>query len=151
MKKYYTNWKLILMVGIVVFLLIIGDSAPKYPDLVAIKADLFFLVVWGFIVLISTRYSYVATKDSTLKFVYILFIRRTIDINSITGIKDESSYKVAKGQFRSLYIFYKDKTGDTKWVELRITIFPEKTLGRLVKDLKEINPRIELNKYAQKL
>jgi len=103
------------------------------------------------VMILTTAYSYASISDTTLKFVWLFFSRRTIDINSITDINDQPTFKVAKGKFRSLYIFYRDEKGNTKYIELRITIFPEKTLGRLIKDLKEINPRIELNKYAEKL
>ena len=151
MRKYYTNWKWILIFGTVIFFLITSESVSRYPDPVVIKADLFFLIVWSLILLVSTRYSYLIITGTTLQSVYILFIRRTIDINAIIEITDEATYKVAKSQFRSLYIFYKNTSGELKWIELRVTIFPEKTLGRLVKDLKTINPRIELNKYTEKL
>jgi hypothetical protein len=148
MKKYYTNWKGIIVIGVIIFLLTVLGSIPKYSDVAVIKADLFFLIFWGFVLLISTKYSYVDITGSTLKFVYVLFIRRTIDINPITAINDQPTYKVVKGAFRSLYIFYKGKNDLTKWIELRITIFPEKTLGKLIRDLKQINPRIELNKLT---
>lgn len=102
-------------------------------------------------VICATVFSYARIEGKTLKFMYFLYQRRTIDIDSITEINDQSTYKIAKSQFRSLYLFYKDKNGVKKWIEFRITIFPEKTLGRLIKDLKAINPRIELNTYAEKL
>lgn len=151
MKKYYTNWQGSLVLGMITFFLVISDSFQKYPDAVTIKADLFFALIWGFFLIILTKYSYASITGTTLKFVYLLFYRRTIDINSITEINDQPTYKAAKKSFRSLYIFYKDKNDEPKYIELRITIFPEKTLGKLIKELKRINPRIELNKYSQKL
>src|SRR3989344_4374051 len=148
MKKYYTDRRGVIILGALVFLLVVGSSIPKYPDPNAIKSDILFSVVWTFILLITSIYSYASITGSTLKFVYILFIRRTININLITEIKDSATYRIAKSQFRSLYIFYKDKNDGVKWIELRITIFPEKTLGKLIKDLKSINPNIELNNYS---
>lgn len=155
MKKYYTDWRTILTYGTIVGILfgvtLYWNRNPELSIQVAINAVSAWFIFWGFILLISTKYSYAAISGSTLKFVYILFIRRTIDISSITEINDQSTYKVAKGAFRSLYIFYKDKKNNTKYIELRITIFPEKTLGKLIKNLKEVNPKIELNRYAEKL
>jgi len=103
------------------------------------------------IISLVSWFSYAAVTGTTLKFIYLLFYRRTVDISSITEINDQPTYKVAKSAFRSLYVFYKDKNRRTKWIQLRITIFPEKALGNLIKDLKAINPHIELNKYAEKL
>ena len=155
MKKYTTDWK---GLSIFFFGLAILYAAilffQRNPSL-GTREIIIGLVAWlafiGFGVLLMTVFSYALISGNTLKYVWLLFLRRTIDIDSITDINDQPTFKVAKGQFRSLYIFYRDKTGETKWIEFRITIFPEKTLGKLIKDLKQINPRIELNKYSQKL
>ena len=103
------------------------------------------------VVLFLTIFSYASVSGKTLKFVWLFFSRHIIDIDSITDINDQGTFKIAKSQFRSLYVFYDDKSGDKKWIEFRITIFPEKTLGKLIKELKTINPHIKLNRYAEKL
>jgi hypothetical protein len=151
MKKYTTDWKGIsitfaLLVGLWIFFAYF--EAMKGTLLVG---SLFVAIPIGIGVLLATVFSYATIEGEMLRYMYFFYLRRTIDINSITDINDQPTYKAAKGQFRSLYIFYKDKKGDNKWIEFRITIFPEKTLGMLIKDLKEINPHIELNKYAEKL
>lgn len=156
MKKYYTNWKAIItVIGAALVLLILSDYMQIREGIHQPNTFwggvLMAVIPIGFGVLLATRYSYAAIDDTTLKFVYLLFYRRTVDIPSITEINDQPTYKAAKSMFRSLYIFYKDKSGIDKWIELRITIFPEKTLGKLIKDLKIINPQIELNQYSQKL
>ena len=151
MRKYYTDWKTIIIVFAIGLALWIFGALGKAKGVVLLNGSLMVGIPIALIALLSTKYSYVAISGNTLKFVYVLFYRRTIDINSITEINDQPTYKAAKSEFRSLYIFYKDKNDTIKWIELRITIFPEKTLGRLIKDLKQINPRIELNKYSQKL
>ncbi|OGZ43264.1 MAG: hypothetical protein A3J55_02625 [Candidatus Ryanbacteria bacterium RIFCSPHIGHO2_02_FULL_45_17b] len=155
MKKYTTDWKgTITIFAIIAIFNAVTFYWNKNPTLPLLKV-IIGLVAWfvfvGFGILLMTVYSYASISGNTLKYVWLFFSRRTIDINSITEINDQPTFKVAKSQFRSLYVFYTDKNGDTKWIELRITIFPEKTLGRLIKDLKAINPRIELNKYSQKL
>jgi len=156
MKKYTANWfgtTFIIVVGLAIW--VFGSylqtqesyfSDNTFPGIELIAA-MFIIVVILFVMI----FSYAVIEGKTLRFVWLFFSRRTIDIHSITEINDQPTYKVAKGSFRSLYIFYTDKNGDTKWIEFRITIFPEKTLGMLIKDLKKINPRIELNKYSQKL
>lgn len=156
MKKYTANWAgttLVFVIGLGIW--IFGSylqvqegsfSGSTFPGIELVAATAIIAVI-----LFTMMFSYAVIEGKTLKFVWLFFSRRTIDIDSITEINDQSTFKVAKSQFRSLYIFYKDKTGDIKWIEFRITIFPERTLGRLIKDLKAINPRIELNKYAEKL
>ncbi len=124
-----------------------GEAANKAVYINAVLMMTAFLAV---VVLLITWLSYASISGAKPKFVYLLFYRRTIDIHSITEINDQPTYKAAKSMFRSLYIFYKEK-GDIKWIELRITIFPEKTLGKLIKELKHINPHIDLNTYSQKL
>lgn len=151
MKRYYIDWKTIVIVSVIGFILLISDSISKYPDRVVLSADISFLLFFTLILIIITKYSYAEISGSTLRFVYTLYIRRTISIYSITEINDQPTYKIGGNLFRSLYIFYKDKNGKIKWIELRITIFPERTLGKLIKDIKTINPKIELNKYAQGL
>ena len=151
MRKYYTDWKTIIIVFAIGLALWIFGASGKAEGVVLLNGSLMVGIPIALIALLSTKYSYVSISGNTLKFVYVLFYRRTIYINSITEINDQPTYKAAKSAFRSLYIFYKDKNDTIKWIELRITIFPEKTLGRLIKDLKQINPRIELNKYSQKL
>lgn len=150
MKTYRTDWKIaiIFLIGLAIWAWGIGGQAPNRT--VYINAVLMATVIFTTIILLTMWLSYAMVSDNTLKFVYLLFYRRTIDIHSITAINDQPTYKGAKGVFRSLYIFYKDR-GLTKYIELRITIFPEKTLGELIKELKRINPHIELNKYSQKL
>ena len=155
MRKYTTDWRglsifffgLAILYAVILFFQRSPSLGPR-EIIIGLAGWLGFI---GFGVLLMTVFSYVSISGTTLKFVWLLFSRRTIDINSITDINDQPTFKVAKGKFRSLYIFYRDEKGNTKYIELRITIFPEKTLGRLIKDLKEINPRIELNKYAEKL
>ncbi|HLC49426.1 MAG TPA: hypothetical protein VJI96_03520 [Candidatus Andersenbacteria bacterium] len=156
MKKYYIAWKpIVIVIGISLLILFVSDYMQIQEGIHS--EDTFWggvlitFIPIAFGVLLATRYSYAAIDGMTLKFVYLLFYRRTIDIRSITEINDQSTYKVGKSIFRSLYIFYKDKNNLVKWIELRITIFPEKTLGKLIKNLKEINPGIELNKYSEKL
>lgn len=156
MKKYRTDWKtIIVVIGVSLSLWILGNYMQVQEGI--LPRDSFFggvlIVVIPILlgILLGTIYSYAIIEGVTLRFVYFLFYRRTIDIKSITEINDQPTYKIAKSSFRSLYIFYKDSNGATKWIELRITIFPEKTLGELIKDLKRINPRIELNTYSQKL
>ena len=151
MKKYRTDWKIVIVVAVALAIWILGARAEAVNKQVFINASLGMTALLTIATLLVTQLSYASISGTTLKFVYILFYRRTIDINSITEINDQPTYKVARGMFRSLYIFYKDKEGAIKWIELRITIFPEKTLGMLIKDLKAINPRIELNKYSEKL
>lgn len=156
MKKYTTDWRGITIIFVIaVAIWILGAylkvqegtfSREAFPMAVLIVA---IPIAIG--VLCATVFSYAAIDGRTLRYMYFLYQRRTIDIDSITDINDQPTYKVAKGQFRSLYVFYKDKKGDTKWIEFRITIFPEKTLGKLIKELKRINPRIELNAYSRKL
>jgi len=151
MKKYRTDWKIAIVFAIILAGWIISARTQAINTEVFINASLGMTVLLTVITLLITWLSCVFISGTTLKFVYLLFYRRTIDINSITEINDQPTYKVAKGSFRSLYIFYTDKNGEIKWIEFRITIFPEKTLGKLIKELKAINPRIELNKYSQKL
>lgn len=155
MKKYYTDWKTIIsVIGAILIILVWSDYAQIQEGIYSrntfLGGVLIEVIPIAFGVLLATRYSYASITDTTLKFVYLLFYRRTIDINSITEINDQPTYKAGKGMFRSLYIFYQKNDG-VKYIELRITIFPEKTLGALIKELKRINPRIELNKYSQKL
>lgn len=151
MRTYRTDWKIaiIFLVGYIIWVL--GARSIAFSDQVFINASVGMGLLLAVSVLLLTWLSYVSILGTTLKSVEIFFIRRTIDINSITEITDASTYILAKSQFRSLYILYKDQNGESKHIELRITIFPENTLGRLIKDLKEINPTIELNKYSEKL
>ncbi|OGF64030.1 hypothetical protein A2Z53_00055 [Candidatus Giovannonibacteria bacterium RIFCSPHIGHO2_02_42_15] len=156
MKKYTTDWKGIIIVfgvGIIglIFSLYLGVQEGTFAKKAFVGSIAIVTVPVLFAVILMTVYSYASISGTTLTFVWLLFSRRTININSITDINDQPTFKAARNQFRSLYIFYKDETGEIKWIELRITIFPEKTLGKLIKDLKAINPRIELNKYAEKL
>lgn len=155
MKKYTTNWigtitifGVLAVFNAITFYLNRNPAMPSSKVIIGLIAWFIFISIG---ILIMTVFSYVSISDNILKYVWLFFSRRTIDIRSITSIGDQATFKVAKGQFHSLYIFYKDKCGDAKWIELRITIFPEKTLGALIKELKKINPRIELNKYAEKL
>ncbi|MDB5225182.1 MAG: hypothetical protein JWL87_134 [Candidatus Adlerbacteria bacterium] len=155
MKKYTTDWKSILMIGVSAGVLMAFTLyLNRNPDLgtdVAIKGLLIWVIFWAFFLLITTCYSYASITNNTLTYVYLFFYRRTVNIDSITEINDQATYKTAKGSFRSLYIFYKDQDGSIKYIEFRITLFSEKTLGRLVKDLKQLNPNIELSGYAEKL
>lgn len=155
MKEYTTDWKATIVIfSVVAIVAATGFYLEKNPTMDFPEVAIGLVVWFGFVgsaILLATKYSYASISDTSLRFVYLFFYRRTIDINFIIEISDQPTYKVAKSHFRSLYIFYKGKNGDTKWIELRITIFPEKTLGKLIKDLKEINPRIELNSYAEKL
>lgn len=156
MKKYTANWigtTFVFVIGLAIW--VFGSylqtqessfSGNVFPGIELIAAT--FITV---VILFVMVFSYAAIEGKTMRFVWLFFSRRTIDIDSITDINDQPTFKVAKSQFRSLYIFYKDKEGEIKWIEFRITIFPEKTLGRLIKDLKQINPKIKLNKYSQKL
>ena len=155
MKRYTTDQKgiatffIILTVLNALILYFNRNPAMSLSKIIVGLAS--WIAFMGFGILLMTMFSYVSISDTKLKFIWLLFSRRTIDIDSITDINDQSTFKVAKSQFRSLYIFYKNKSNDTKWIEFRITIFPEKTLGRLIKDLKSINPDIKLNNYAEKL
>lgn len=151
MKKYTTDWRGITIAFTILVALWIFFASLEAKEGTMLIGSLIVAIPIGIGVILATIFSYVAIDGQTLKFMYFLYHRRTIDINSITEINDQPTYKVAKGQFRSLYIFYTDKNGETKWIEFRITVFPEKTLGKLIRDLKQINPRIELNKYSQKL
>jgi hypothetical protein len=149
-KTYRTDWKIAIVfaVGLAGWVLIGITEAVNTG--VFVKSSLGATALVSMIALLITRLTYASISGTILRYVDLFFSRRIIDINSITEINDQSTYKVAKSQFRSLYIFYNNR-GETEWIELRITIFPEKELGRLIKDLKEINPRIELNQYCQKL
>lgn len=156
MKKYYTNWQLIILLIVAALSLwIVGEYLQAqetiYSQTTFWKGILIAVVPIGFGLLLATKYTYVTITDTELKIVNFLFYRRTLDISSITEINDQPTFKMAKGSFRSLYIFYKNKEGEIKWIELRITIYPEKTLGKLIKDLKQINPDIKLNTYSEKL
>lgn len=156
MKKYTTDWKgttiiFVIAVGIWILGAYLRVQEGTFSEEAFPVAVLIVAIPIALGVVCATVFSYAAIDGKTLRYMYFLYQRRTIDINSITEINDQPTYKVVKSQFRSLYIFYKDKNSETKWIEFRITIFPEKTLGRLIKDLKQINPRIELNKYSQKL
>ena len=156
MKKYTADWMgttliFIIGLGIWVFGSYLQMQERSFSDSTFPGVELVAATFITAVILFTMIFSYAAIEGKTLKYIWLFFSRRTIDINSITDINDQPTFKAAKRQFRSLYIFYKDKSGVTKWIELRITIFPEKTLGRLIKDLKHINPKIELNKYSQKL
>lgn len=155
MKRYYTDWKTISItigLGLAIFLFgLYSITQEKGHQDAFINAALIAIIPISLGVLLATRFSYAEVSGNTLKFVYLLFYKRTIDIHSVTEINDQPTYKAGKSMFRSLYIFYKDNNGLKKWVELRISIFPEKALGRLIKDLKAVNPSIELNKYSEKL
>lgn len=151
MKKYTTDWRGISITFAVLVGLWILFASFQAKEGTLLVGSLFMAIPVVIGVLLATIFSYAAIEGETLKYMYFLYQRRKIDINSIIEISDQGTYKVAKSQFRSLYVFYKDKKGDTKWIEFRITIFSKKTLGRLIKDLKQINPRIELNNYTQKL
>lgn len=156
MKKYTANWMgttliFVIGLGIWVFGSYLQMQERSFSDSTFPGIELLAAAFITAVILFTMKFSYAAIEGKTLKYIWLFFSRRTIDIDSITNINDQATFKVAKSQFRSLYVFYKDKIGDTKWIEFRITIFPEKTLGRLIKDLKAINPRIELNKYAEKL
>lgn len=151
MKIYRTDWKIaiIFLIGYIIWVL--GAKSIAFSDQVFVNASLGMALLLVVVALLFTRLSYVSISGTTLKFVDIFFIRRTVDINSITEINDQPTFKMAKGAFRSLYIFYKNNEGKIKWIELRITIYPEKTLGKLIKDLMQFNPNIKLNTYSEKL
>lgn len=155
MKKYTTDWRAtIITFGILavcsasIFYLTRNPEMSVLGVIIGLAAWFVFVALG---VLFMTVFSYASISERTLKYVWLFFLRRTINIDSITDISDQPMFKVVKSQFRSLYIFYNDKSGDKKWIEFRITIFPEKTLGRLIKDLKNINPNIKLNTYSEKL
>lgn len=151
MKIYRTDWKIAIVFIVALVIWIFGASTQAFNKEVFINASLGMTALITLVILLINWFSSISISGTTLKFVYLLFQRHTIDINSITEINDQSTYKVAKGAFRSLYIFYKDQQSKKKYIELRITIFPENTLGKLIKHLKQINPKIELNKYSEKL
>ena len=154
MKRYYTDWKTIsvtILIGLAIILFGLYSTTQENGHQDAfLNAALIAIIPIVFGILLATKFSYAEISGTTLKFVYLLFYRRNIDIDSITEINDQPTYKAGKNLFRSLYIFYKEK-GEKKYIELRITIFPEKTLGRLIKDLKVVNSNIELNDYSEKL
>ncbi len=151
MKIFRTDWRNAIVFIIAGALMIFGEKSKALNTHVYMVGSIGIVIFFTFVILLITLFSYASITNTTLKFVYLLFYRRTIDINSITEINDQPTYKAAKKSFRSLYIFYKDKNNAPKYIELRITIFPEKTLAALIKELKRINPRIELNKYSEKL
>lgn len=126
-----------------------------YSEAVSVHAFIGASVGMGslvFILLILiTVFSYASIAGPTLKFVYLFFYRRTIDIDCITEITNRPTYIAAQSQFRSLFILYKDKTGQETHIELRITIFPEAELARLIRDLQRLNPNIHLDSYSARL
>jgi hypothetical protein len=156
MKKYTANWigtTFVIVIGLAIWVfgsyLQMQESAfsgTVFPGIELIAA-MFITTVILFVMI----FSYAAIEGRTLKFVWLFFLRRTIDIDSITEIIDQPTFKVAKSQFRSLYLFYKNRRGDTKSIQFRITIFPERTLGKLIRDLKHVNPSIELDAYSKRL
>jgi hypothetical protein len=151
MKKYYTDWKTIVIVFSVATF---GLIALGYGNLSFgkwLRGGIVYLLLMGGLVLLMTRFSYASISGHILKFVYLLFYRRTIDVRDITEINDQPTYKAAKSSFRSVYIFYETRDKAIRYIELRVTVFPENTLGKLIKELKRLNPNIKLNKYCEKL
>lgn len=151
MTFYRTDWRAAPFLVALLFLLLASGFPTAVSKAVFLKGAIAISLFVAATILLITVYSYAAISRSELKFVYLLFYRRTIDINSITEITNKPTYIAAHSQFRSLYIMYKDKTGSQAHIELRITIFPETELARLIHDLKQINPDIHLDSYSSRL
>jgi hypothetical protein len=150
MRKYRTDWKIAIVFAVGLAIWTIGAAMEAKEGTLA-TAAFGMTTLLTVVVLLITWLSYATIPGHTLQFVYLLFYRRTIDIRDITEIDDQPTYKVGKSSFRSVYIFYETRNKEIKYIELRVTIFPEKTLGRLIRDLKHLNPKIKLNGYCEKL
>jgi len=151
MSFYRTDWRAIpLLLAIFAFW-----EIAAYSEAVSAHAFIGASVGMGSLVfavlILTTVFSYASIVGPTLKFVYLLLYRRTTNISSITEITNKPTYIAARSQFRSLFILYEDTTGQQAHIELRITIFPEAELARLIRDLKKINPNIRLDNYSERL
>ena len=151
MNTYRTDWRAAPVLGGLLLLLLASGYPSAVSLAVFLKGAFAISLLVFFIILLITVFSYVTTLGSTLTFVYLLLYRRTIDIHSITEVANKPTYIAARSQFRSLFILYKDKAGQEAHIELRITIFPEAELARLIRDLKRLNPNIHLDSYSARL
>lgn len=177
MKRYKTE-----STSIIYFLLIIGLLFPlviltdyKNPSWTfewwasLSGAWLLFLFIAS---LFPAKFTHlILEKDKVLKFVSMLFVRKTILVHHITEINRQPTFQVLKGKIKSTYIFYESDieqgnslttwlqsvfidsghAGNIKWIELRHSMFSEATIGNLISDLVRINPKIKLDSYCTKL
>lgn len=150
--KYKTNRKWAGMIAILLSLaVIITLLSSKQPiESLILLVMLFFLFVsidvfWGYYVLIS---------NDQLNIVKSFIWKRKVNINLIQAIDYRQTFNLGESfaqYYKSLYIVWLQENGGAKMVNLPNDAFTEKTLAQIAKKLKDLNPRIELDKNTEEL
>lgn len=155
MKKIYrADWKTYAILFTIGFLFmaspLILEGKDKQNIIVGIVG--LFLLLASVVLIIVTRYA--SISDNILIFVYPPLFKlypKKVPISKIIEISRQPTFRIFRGSIKSLYIFYVAENGKTKWIEFRPVVFKEETMGKIVRDLKELNPSIKLDLAAQKL
>jgi hypothetical protein len=153
MKEYKTT---IWPFGIVCVVAVGGMALIVFPGTGKFWKDLEVFVVCvaapilGSLVLFGW-FTYVRIYDATVKHVQLAVYRRAVPIANITKVSQEGTYYAASSVIKSLYVYYIQQNGRERFLHLSMALYSEETLGRLLRDLKDINPKIKLDDYCEKL
>lgn len=146
-QTYHTNaGGLAIVLGPIALLWIfLAATSPSPLKATTYSAGLFLLLF-----LTLSRGYYLTLDDKILTNIKGL-LRKKINVDTITDISMQGAYKVLRGSIKSLYVFYQDDKGNTKYTEIRVGTYKPSTLKLLIDDLKRLNPKIKLDSEAQKL
>lgn len=149
MKTKYTTSKTVgaffLVVGISGLLIAVWDSPSGFRVdsivliLIAVAVFIFFDLLWGISVSLS---------ESTLSRVDSFIFRKEIPLNEIEVIRYQPTYGIGK-EVSSLYVFRRDQ--NTAVITMTSVWFTERALRDFLRDIKKLNPAINLDEEAQAL
>jgi hypothetical protein len=129
---------------IMLFWFIFAVSSPT-PVRAVSYTFIFFLLI----ILTLTKGCYISLVETHVTNVQGFFPKK-IDINRISHISIQQSYKGTKS-IKSLYIFFVNSKGDTKYSHVSLGLYKPTTLKELINDLKQLNPKIEIDEDVHKL
>lgn len=146
--KYHSDWRVLLLgVGSFAFMYIAAIiSTPNYPQ--ALEFNMVFGSAFLFTVLnysIGT-YGFLDKKSGTLSRTDYLFYTKRLNVRDIKTIYYRPTWIIG-GLARSLYIV-DDKE---KVIEFPNVGWYEPVLARMVRDLQQINPSIQLDEHTEVL
>ena len=145
-----TTWSMAIAIILVSILFLFFGYLETKDSGRTLLVGLMLVLLFGTVLLLASRYTYLHITDRYLRSVHMLFGRRSIPIDDITHITQEGTYYVLESWFKSLYVYY-SRNGKERVKAINLAIFSEPTLARLLKDLKDINHNIQLDTFCKRL
>ncbi len=148
MKKYKASIKnntFSILFILVLFLILLFLTPSLWPYV----AIMILFLSFGFVLI--AKFTYTIIDGNSLIHVNGLS-KKIISITDITELVIQPRFIIQKKQYKNLFLFYKNKNGDLKYIEFRLNEnYLKDTISQLIYDLKKLNPNIKLDTATQQL